>query len=53
MKLAFRASCSGAKNYGFSNWHYLTRLLTVVRAVSLRMAGTEPGEDAEKGSWGR
>lgn len=48
MKLAFHTSCSGAKNYGFSNWHYLTRLLTAVRANSLRLAGTEPGEDADK-----
>lgn len=37
MKLAFHTSCSDAKTYGFSNWHYLTRFLTAIRANSLRI----------------
>lgn len=37
MKLAFHISWCDAKSYGFSNWHYLTRFLTAMRADLLRI----------------
>lgn len=50
MKLAFHTSCSDAKSYGFSNWHYLTRFLSAVRANLLRISVSDSEENANKGS---
>lgn len=37
MKLVFHTDCSDAKSCGISNWCYLNRFLTVMRANSLRI----------------